>query len=178
MAFHVDKLEKRWLWIIGALVLMTWVVQIYSASVKNTHPPSNVEAVDSAQIHLAASGGEFAEDKIGSSRDANGKLVVRMVAARYGFYPQRIDIPQGEEFTLRVVSFDVLHGIYVPGTNLNLMIVPGYVSQVTTQLNTLGEVPYVCHEFCGPAHAYMYGVFNVVPKNDFTLAAASTGDNG
>ena len=115
---------------------------------------------------------------IGSSRDANGKLVVRMVAARYGFYPQRIDIPQGEEFTLRVVSFDVLHGIYVPGTNLNLMIVPGYVSQVTTQLNTLGEVPYVCHEFCGPAHAYMYGVFNVVPKNDFTLAAASTGDNG
>ncbi len=178
MAFHVDKLEKRWLWIIGALVVMTWVVQIYGAAVTDLHPPSNVEAVDSAQIHLASSGGEFAEDKIGTSRDADGKLVVRMVAARYGFYPQRIDIPQGEEFTLRVVSFDVLHGIYVPGSNLNLMIVPGYASQVTTQLNMLGEVPYVCHEFCGPAHAYMYGVFNVVPKDQFKLAAASAGGQG
>lgn len=116
MAFHVDKLEKRWLWIIGALVSMTWAVQIYSAAVTNTHPPSNVEAVDSAQVHLSTGvgGDEFAEDRIGASRDADGKLVVRMVAARYGFYPQRIDIPQGEEFTLRVVSFDVLHGIYVP----------------------------------------------------------------
>lgn len=178
MAFHVDKLEKRWLWIIGALVVMPWVVQIYGAAVTDLHPPSNVEAVDSAQIHLASSGGEFAEDKIGVSRDADGKLVVRMVAARYGFYPQRIDIPQGEEFTLRVVSYDVLHGIYVPATNLNLMIVPGYVSQVTTQLNTLGEVPYVCHEFCGPAHAYMFGLFNVVPRDQFQLAAARTGDNG
>jgi cytochrome c oxidase subunit 2 len=180
MAFHVDKLEKRWLWIIAALVVMTWAVQIYFAAVGNLHPPSNVEAVDSAQIHLASGigGTEFAEDNIGISRDAHGKLVVRMVAARYGFYPQRIDIPQGEEFTLRVVSFDVLHGIYVPGTNLNLMIVPGYVSQVTTQLNKLGEVPYVCHEFCGPAHAYMFGLFNVVPKDEFVLVAASPGGNG
>lgn len=174
MTFHVDKLEKRWLYVIGALVLMTWIVQLLYAARYNIHPPSNVEGIDSAQLHLQSGvgGGEFAEDNIGLSRDDDGHLVVRMVAARYGFYPQRVDIPLGEPFTLRVASFDVLHGIYVPGTNLNLMIVPGYVSQVETALMTLGEQPFVCHEFCGPAHAYMYGQFNVVPAEDFQLASA------
>lgn len=174
MAIHVDKLEKRWLYIIAALVVMTWAVQIFYAARHNLHPPSNVEGIDSAQLHLptGTGGDEFAEDKIGVSRDENGQLVVRMVAARYGFYPQRIDIPQGETFKLRVVSFDVLHGVYVPRTNLNLMIIPGYISEVETALMTPGEQPFVCHEFCGPAHAYMYGVFNVMPADQFVLAQA------
>jgi cytochrome c oxidase subunit 2 len=174
MAIHVDKLEKRWLYIIGALVVMTWSVQIFYAARDNIHPPSNVEGIDSAQLHLldGVGGDEFAEDNIGVSRDEDGMLVVRMVAARYGFYPQRIDIPQGETFKLRVVSFDVLHGVYVPRSNLNLMIVPGYVSEVETALMTAGEHPFVCHEYCGLAHAYMYGLFNVVPADDFDLAQA------
>jgi cytochrome c oxidase subunit 2 len=174
MKFHVDKLEKRWLYMIGALVAMTWFVQILYAARDNLHPPSNVEGIDSAQLHLetGVGGGEFAEDKIGISRDENGELIVRMVAARYGFYPQRIDIPQGETFKLRIASYDVLHGVYVPATNLNLMIVPGYVSQVETALMQTGEQPYLCHEFCGPAHAYMFGIFNVVPADQFDLATA------
>ena len=174
MSFHVDKLEKRWLCIIGALVLMTWFVQILYAARDNLHPPSNVEGIDSAQLHLreGVGGDEFAEDKIGVSRDADGQLVVRMIAARYGFYPQRIDIPQGETFKLRIASFDVLHGVYVPRSNLNLMIVPGYISEVQTALMQTGEQPFLCQEYCGPAHAYMYGLFNVIPADQYVLANA------
>jgi cytochrome c oxidase subunit 2 len=176
MSFHVDKLEKRWLYIIGGLVLMTWIVQVVYAARDNIHPPSNVEAIDSAQLHLATGvgGDEFSEDNIGVRRGEDGMLEVRIVAARYGFYPQRVTVPQGETFRLRVAAADVLHGIYVPQTNLNLMIVPGYVSEVETALMQTGEQPYLCHEFCGPAHAYMFGIFDVVPADEFTLPGEGT----
>jgi cytochrome c oxidase subunit 2 len=171
MAFHIDKLEKRWIYIIGGLVLMTWTVQVLGAARDNLHPPSNVEGIDSARLHLAegVGGDEFSEDNIGVRRGEDGMLEVRLIAARYGFYPQRVTVPQGETFRLRVASFDVLHGIYVPQTNLNLMVVPGYISETETALMQQGEQPYVCHEFCGPAHAYMYGLFDVVPANEFAL---------
>lgn len=171
MAFHMDRLEKRWIFMIGGLVLMTWIVQIVYAARDNIHPPSNVEGIDSARLHLAdgVGGDEFAEDKIGVSRGADGMLEVRIVAARYGFYPPRITLPQGETFRLRVAALDVLHGVYVPQTNLNLMIVPGYIGEVETALMKVGEQPFLCHEFCGPAHAYMYGIFNVVPADEFSL---------
>ncbi|MEC3863400.1 hypothetical protein VK792_19110 [Mesobacterium sp. TK19101] len=171
MAFHVDKLEKRWIYIIGGLVVMTWIVMVMGAARDNLHPPSNVEGIDSARLHLAegVGGDEFSEDNIGVRRGDDGMLEVRIVAARYGFYPQRVTLPQGETFRLRIAAFDVLHGVYVPQTNLNLMVVPGYISEIETALMEVGEQPYVCHEFCGPAHAHMFGLFNVVPADEFTL---------
>ena len=170
MAFHIDKLEKRWIGMIALIVLSAWGVQLYYA-IKGWHPPSNVEVIDSAQLHLASGvgGDEFSEDNIGVSRDENGQLVVRMVAARYGFYPRRIELPQGVPFKLRIVSFDVLHGMEIPMSNVNLMLVPGYVSETTTTLNTLGEFPMICDDFCGVGHAYMFGNVNVVPADAFKL---------
>jgi len=169
--FHIDELEKRWIYMVAGIVLLAWGVQIYFAAVKNTHPPSNLEVIDSAQLHLktGAGGDEFSETNIGVKRDAKGMLVVRMVAARYGFYPQRIVLPQGEPFKLRVASFDVLHGLYVPMSNVNLMLVPGFISQMTTVLNKTGEFPIMCHDFCGKGHAYMFGHVKIVPANQFKL---------
>lgn len=171
MAFHIDVLEKRWIYMVGILVIGMWGVQLYFAAVEKYHPPSNVEVIDSAQLHLASGlgGDEFSEQNIGVKRDENGKLVVTMVASRYGFYPQEIEIPQGEVFTMRIASFDVLHGIYIPLTNLNLMLVPGYISEVTTTLNNLGDYPMMCHDFCGMGHAYMFGNVKIVPSEEFEL---------
>ena len=170
MAFHIDKLEKRWIFMVAGIVAMAWGIQIYYAA-QGWHPPSNVEVIDSAQLHLSSGvgGDEFAENNIGVTREADGTLMVRMVAARYGFYPQEITLPQGEPFTMRVVSFDVLHGIYVPMSNLNLMLVPGYVSEVTTVLNETGTLPVMCHDYCGNGHAYMFGNVTVVPSEEFGL---------
>ena len=170
MAFHIDKLEKRWIYMVAGIVALAWGVQIYYAA-QGWHPPSNVEVIDSAQLHLTTGvgGDEFSEKNIGVKRDENGQLLVTMVAARYGFYPQEITLPKGEPFKIRIVSFDVLHGIYVPFTNLNLMLVPGYVSEETTTLNKLGTFPMLCQDFCGMGHSYMFGNVNVVPLDEFKL---------
>jgi len=170
MAFHIDKLEKRWIYMVAGIVVMAWGIQIYYAT-QGWHPPSNVEVIDSAQLHLATGvgGDEFSEQNIGVKRDENGMLVVTMVAARYGFYPQEITLPQGEPFKMRIASFDVLHGIYIPQTNLNLMLVPGYISEVTTTVNRLGNFPMLCHDFCGMGHAYMFGNVKIIPADEYKL---------
>ncbi|MEN8130656.1 MAG: cytochrome C oxidase subunit II, partial [Pseudomonadota bacterium] len=71
--------------------------------------------------------------------------------------------------TFRVASADVLHGVHTPYTNMNTMVVPGYVSQVTTRFATPGEVPMLCNEFCGLGHEHMWSRLVVVPKSEFKL---------
>lgn len=171
MAIHIDPLERKWLFVIAAIVLLTWSIQLYYAAIKNTHPPSNVEVIDSAKLHLddGVGGGEFTETNLGVKRDKNGQLRVTMVAARYSFYPQEIELPVGESVIFRFASFDVLHGLHVPFSNLNSMVVPGYISEVTTTFTKEGEFPIICNEYCGMAHAFMYGKINIVAKEKFRL---------
>ncbi|MCK5809597.1 MAG: hypothetical protein KAH00_00830 [Cocleimonas sp.] len=173
MSIHIDPLEKKWIIMTSGIVLLTWVLIIYYAAVENVHPPSNVEVIDSAHLHLTSGvgGGEFMEDKLGIHRDVDGALVVTMVAARYGFYPQHIEVPINTPVKFRIASFDVLHGVLIPFSNMNTMIVPGYVSELTTSFTRLGDFPVICDEYCGLAHAYMYGMIKIVPKDNFKLTA-------
>ena len=173
MAIHIDPLEKKWIIMIAGIVLLTWMLIFYYAAVENVHPPSNVEVIDSARLHLdsGVGGGEFMEDKLGLHKDADGHLVVTMVAARYGFYPQHLEVPINTPVKFRIASFDVLHGVLIPFSNMNTMIVPGYVSEITTSFTRLGEFPLICDEYCGLAHAYMYGMIKIVPKDKFKLIA-------
>ena len=171
MAIHIHPLERKWLFVIAVIILLTWVIQLYYALNKSTHPPSNVEVIDSVRLHLndGIGGGEFAETNLGVKRDKNGQLRVTMVAARYSFYPQEIVLPLGESITFRFASFDVLHGLHVPFSNLNSMVVPGYISEVTTEFTREGEFPILCNEYCGTAHAFMYGKIKIVAKEKFKL---------
>ena len=168
---YIDALEKKWIYMIIIFLLLSWGVIIYYAAVKNIHPPSNVEVIDSARLHLdsGVGGGEFREDRLGVHADVDGQLVVTMVAARYGFYPQKITVPVKTPIKFRMATFDVLHGVHIPFSNMNTMIVPGYVTEITTEFQKLGEHPLICDEYCGVGHATMYGMINIVPKDEFHL---------
>ena len=50
-----------------------------------------------------------------------------------------------------------MHGFQIVGTNVNLTVAPGYVSEVTTTFDTPGEYLVVCNEYCGLAHHLMQG---------------------
>lgn len=171
MKFHVDPLEKKYIWAVMAFTLLAFAVQVYYAAAHNAHPPSNVETVDSSRLHLAegVGGGEFMEKNLGLKRDENGELVLTMVAARYGFYPQEVTVPVDEPIRLRIATIDVLHGLHVPYSDFNTMVVPGYVSDMTSTFKRTGEFPLICNEYCGVGHAYMYSRFNVVPQDEFKL---------
>ena len=94
----------------------------------------------------------------------DGSVRVTLVAARYGFYPPRIEVPVDTPVTFRLASADVLHGVHVPNTNMTTMVVPGYISEVTTMFPRTGEYSLLCNEYCGLGHDSMWSRLVVVPK--------------
>jgi cytochrome c oxidase subunit 2 len=158
---HIDPLEKKWMYVVGFMTAVMVGSMTYAAIKMNLHPPSNVETIDPKTLHLS---GEFTEDKLGVSTNEDGSVTVRMVAARYSFYPQLIEVPVDTPVTFRITSPDVLHGVHVPFTNMSTMVVPGYISEVTTSFRREGEAQFLCNEYCGLGHDYMWSKLRVVPK--------------
>ena len=156
-----DPLERTWVWISLALAVVMGVMLGYFAVANNLHPPSNVETIDSSRLHLSE---EFAEDNLGVKTNPDGSVRVTLVAARYGFYPPRIEVPVDTQVTFRLASADVLHGVHVPNTNMTTMVVPGYISEVTTTFPRTGEYSLLCNEYCGLGHDSMWSRLVVVPK--------------
>ena len=159
---HIDPLEKKWGWVTIVMTVVMVGSMSYAAIVMNSHPPSNVETIDSKRLHLTE---EFAEDNLGVQTNEDGSLTVRVVAARYSFYPQNLEIPADTDVTFRIASFDVLHGVHIPFTNMSTMTVPGYVSEVTTRFSKEGDYQLLCNEYCGLGHDYMWSRLKIVPKS-------------
>ena len=88
--------------------------------------------------------------------------------------------PAERDVTLRFATPDVIHGILVTGTNVNTMVVPGYVAQVHTKFTKTGDLLMPCHEYCGLGHTQMIATVKVVPPEEFKPDAegrASCGDD-
>lgn len=163
---HMDPTEKKWLILSVVLTFIAIGVMTGYATRYNIHPPSNVETIDSATLHLSK---EFNDDNLGLKQEADGSYTITMVAARYGFYPQNITVPVNTPVKFRIASADVLHGMHTAFTNLNTMVVPGYVSEVTTTFPHEGDFPMFCNEFCGLGHDYMWSKLHVVQADKLKL---------
>jgi cytochrome c oxidase subunit 2 len=168
---HIDTLEKKWLQAALAMILLFVAAMAYTAWIHNIHPPGHVETIDSASLHLSQ---EFAEDKLGVQPEplADGSVQVRLVAARYGFYPREFEIPAGRKVVFRMATLDVLHGVHIPMTNMSTMVAPGFVSEVTTVFPKPGEYPLLCNEYCGLGHDHMWSKVTVVAEENWRAPAA------
>ena len=119
-------------------------------------------------LHLS---GEFAEQNLGTSVAPDGSVTTRVIATQFMFAPRCIAVPQGRRVTLRFATPDVIHGILITGTNVNTMIVPGYVAQVHTEFRSTGELLMPCHEYCGLGHSEMWANVQVLPKTSSSQIA-------
>ena len=163
---EIEHLEKKWLYVAAAMVGFFVVVLGIGAIVLHVNPPSHWETIDSASLHLSE---EFAEDKLGvqPAALADGTLQVRLVAARYGFFPREIVVPADKKIQFRMASLDVMHGAHIPMTNMGTMILPGHISEVTTIFPKPGEYPLLCNEYCGMGHDHMWSKVTVLSADDW-----------
>ncbi len=58
-------------------------------------------------------------------------------------------------------------GSSIEGTNINTMLVPGYVSELPVRFKAPGDHVMPCQEFCGIGHQGMWGNVKVVDKTAF-----------
>ena len=156
--------ELLWAFGVGVLVTATLSLIVFTALTRGINPPSNVERVDPKTLHLS---GEFAEQNLGTVVAADGIVTARIIATQFMFAPHCIALPQGRPVTLRLASPDVIHGILITGTNVNTMVVPGYVAQVHTEFTRPGELLMPCHEYCGLGHSEMWANVQVLSAADF-----------
>lgn len=160
----IVRSELRWAVISFACVSVIVCAVIFAGVAMHINPPSNVERINPQDLHLSA---EFTEANLGTRVASNGQVTARIVATQFAFVPRCVELPADTPVTLRVTSPDVIHGLLVSGTNVNTMIVPGYVSQVHTVFRKTGDLLMPCHEFCGLGHSEMLATVRIVPKAAF-----------
>ena len=90
---------------------------------------------------------------------------VRMIGQIWAFTPNEIRVQVGSTVTFVATSKDVIHGIFIPGANVNVMLIPGQISRVTARFDREGEFFMACHEYCGVAHHTMGGKVIVEPRS-------------
>jgi len=90
---------------------------------------------------------------------------VRMVGQIWSFTPNEIRVPVGSTVTFVATSRDVIHGLFIPAANVNVMLIPGQISRVSARFDREGEFFLACHEYCGIVHHTMGGKIIVEPRS-------------
>jgi cytochrome c oxidase subunit II len=101
----------------------------------------------------------------------NQHYEVHMVAKMWAFDPPEVRLPPGSDVDIYLSAADVIHGMYIEHTNVNLMAVPGSVNTARVRFEQEGEYPVICHEYCGAGHQFMMGKF-VIARGTVVAAAA------
>jgi len=149
----VDLYERAWMWIAAVLIAGFLGAILVAAGVQAVRPPSHVETINPQEVYDSE---EFSSTGVETRPD--GSVLVTMVAEMFFFDPDQVVVPAGKPVTFRVTSPDVIHGLEIVGTNVNAMVIPGYVSELTITFHRPGEYLMVCHEYCGVLHHEMQGV--------------------
>jgi cytochrome c oxidase subunit 2 len=164
----VESVERRWSAVsLGIIVLLVFLAT-FAGVHKATMPQARVETVDPRTLHIT---GEFIESNLGSAVEPDGSVTVRIVGQQYSFTPQCIVVPTNTLVRFRAASADVVHGFLIQNTNVNLMLVPGYVSTLSARFAKPVESTMPCHEYCGTGHEGMWAHVHVIEKTQFLKLA-------
>jgi cytochrome c oxidase subunit 2 len=167
-----EQTEKRWATISVVIIIALVLLAAFAGIHRATMPQGRVETTDPTRLHLS---GEFVESNLGTAAEADGSVTVRAIGQQYSFTPACILVPAQTPITLRATSADVVHGILIQGTNINTMLVPGYVSEQFMRFEKAGDHLMPCQEFCSFGHEGMWGKVKVIDKAEFASRAKNGG---
>ena len=126
----VARTESHWAMIMAAMLIVMMAVIVVTGVAGALHPSSNVEDIEPTTLHLS---GEYVESNLGTAIEPDGSATVRLVAQQYDFVPHCVRVPAETPVKFRLTSADVVHGFLLPDTNVNTMVVPGFVAEVQSQ---------------------------------------------
>lgn len=89
------------------------------------------------------------------------------VARMWEFDPEEVMVPVGSTVDIYLSTPDVVHGLILLGTDLNLTAVPGVVNYARVKFDRPRSYQLLCHEFCGTGHERMAATLRVVDMETF-----------
>jgi cytochrome c oxidase subunit 2 len=121
-----------------------------------------------AQQDPAAASAPFDSRATGSAVRALAQEEPReipIVAKRFTFEPERVEVTEGERVKLVVTSADGVHGLEIKKFNVNKKVPRGGEAVVIEFVaSASGEFPILCSEYCGKDHESMKGMLVVAAK--------------
>lgn len=149
---RVHTYEKAFLWL-GAVMLVVFGITLVVTSVAmGIQLPGRDQEIDPAQVRQIPPFDEPGVRQVGENR-----YEVVLLGFAWRFQPSEIRIPAGSEVTFIATSTDVIHGLHVEGSRVNMMLIPGQVARNSYRFDEPGRYAMVCHEFCGLDHHNMAG---------------------
>lgn len=146
----MHRYEKIWLILSSAMILGFMLFIGYQAFAEEMAPPSGKEIIDPQKVDQTA---PF--DNPGVKKINDNEYEIVMTLQIFSFNPGDIEIPAGSTVNFTMTSKDVVHGFQVVGTNLNAMVMPGYIQKATQKFDEPGEYLVLCNEYCGAGHQLM-----------------------
>jgi cytochrome c oxidase subunit 2 len=161
----VDLYERIWMWGVAVMLAVFFGSTAVAALGSQIHPPSHVETIDPK---TALTDPRFRRQ--GVSMDDRGRVHATVVGLMFTWLPAELTLPADTPVTFHLTSSDVIHGYQIVRTNGQSMVVPGYISQFTTQFPP-GEYLVACNEYCGIGHHTMASRLHVVAKDRWQAPA-------
>lgn len=146
----MHRAEEIWLIIGIAIIVGSMGITGYQAFAQGFGPPSGMETIDPQKVDETAPFNEPGVYKVGEN-----EYEVIMTLQVFSFTPNDIEVPAGAKVTFKMTSKDVVHGIQIPHTNMNAMVMPGTVQEITQTFDEPGEYLVICNEYCGAGHQMM-----------------------
>ncbi|RQH01832.1 cytochrome c oxidase subunit II [Natrarchaeobius oligotrophus] len=166
---NVHTYEK--LWLIAAMVLIVGFIATItygSVGLGIAMVGDQQETVEPTELADDERFGEPRVEQIGDD-----EYEVYVVAQTFSFQPDPIEVPENSQVTFHVTARDVIHSFSLAGTNVNTMVIPGEVAEMTVEFDDPEVYGVVCNEYCGPDHHNMEGQVHVVPEDEFDLTEVS-----
>ena len=85
----------------------------------------------------------------------------RIEAGQFAYSPSELQVNPGDTVTIRLVSTDVVHGLYVDGYDVSVEADPGQTRTLSFIADKPGSFRFRCNVTCGAMHPFMIGKLNV-----------------
>lgn len=158
---NMHKYEKIWLWLGTATLFIFLTVVGISAFYMGNKPPSCAVTINPENVSEQAPFNAPGLEQIGEN-----EYQLTVLASAFTFdvgNPEGvIEIPKGATVHFSATTSDVIHGFELAGTNVNMMLEPGYISTYTNTFKNEGTFTLVCNEYCGVGHSTMAATIKVV----------------
>ena len=87
--------------------------------------------------------------------------IFKIDARQYAYSPSELHVNPGDIITFKLVSTDVVHGLYVDGYGVSVEADPGQTATLTFVADRPGSFRFRCNVTCGAMHPFMIGKLTV-----------------
>ncbi len=105
---------------------------------------------------------------VASSIHAKERLI-ELRAKKFAYTPNIIRVNKGDVISIRLLSEDVQHGLFIDGYGIKTSAYPGNEGSLKFVADKAGRFTFRCSVTCGEFHPYMVGILKVAPNRLYSL---------